>query len=286
MSLKSIIKYTSGLLAVVVACPASASPRPLPFTYPYETLDKGELELELYGDMTPLRVEADPPAKGRLWEPAYQLQNEFEYGLTDRIELGFYQVFEAQPAGNGSNAMTFDGFKWRVRGRLAEAGQWPVDVALYLELETLHDETSLEEKIILGKRFGRLHWMANLWVEESEERPLDSDARSFHFVINPTTGAFSSVFTTSALGVGASPYTISYSYAGSTDFAPAMVARAEAKAIPGATFRVGDAVAQPVSDGQFDGVTCQLSISRDASGQRRKEEERRDRELGCSANRV
>lgn len=187
MSLKSIIKYTSGLLAVVVACPASASPRPLPFTYPYETLDKGELELELYGDMTPLRVEADPPAKGRLWEPAYQLQNEFEYGLTDRIELGFYQVFEAQPAGNGSNAMTFDGFKWRVRGRLAEAGQWPVDVALYLELETLHDETSLEEKVILAKRFGRWHWMANLWVEESEERPFDAQ-RSFHFIVNPTTG--------------------------------------------------------------------------------------------------
>jgi ubiquinone/menaquinone biosynthesis C-methylase UbiE len=45
-----------------------------------------------------------------------------------------------------------------------------------------------------------------------------------------------------------------------TDFAPAMVARAEAKGIPGATFRVGDAVAQPVSDGEFDGVTCQQGL--------------------------
>ena len=39
--------------------------------------------------------------------------------------------------------------------------------------------------------------------------------------INATTGAFSSVFTTAALGVGASPYTILYSFAGSTNFAPA-----------------------------------------------------------------
>jgi ubiquinone/menaquinone biosynthesis C-methylase UbiE len=45
-----------------------------------------------------------------------------------------------------------------------------------------------------------------------------------------------------------------------TDFAPAMVARAEAKRIAGATFRVGDAVAQPVSDAEFDGVTCQQGL--------------------------
>ena len=192
--LKSIIRSVPGLTLVLVSTGASASPRPLPFTYPYETLNAGELEVELYGDVTPLRVAAASPSvaasstQGRLWEPAYQLQNEFEYGVSDRFELGFYQVFEAQPQAGGTNAMVFDGFKWRVRGRLADAGEWPVDVALYLELETLHDETSLEEKIILAKRFGRLHWMANLWVEESEERPLDSDTRSFHFVINPTTG--------------------------------------------------------------------------------------------------
>ena len=61
-----------------VSAHALASPRHLPFTYPYETLGKGELEIELYGDMTPLRVAAAPPAQGELWEPAYVLQNEFE----------------------------------------------------------------------------------------------------------------------------------------------------------------------------------------------------------------
>jgi hypothetical protein len=169
---------------------ARATPRQLPFSYPYETLSQGELELELYGDMTPLRVAANPldPTKGNLWEPAYTLQNEFEYGVSDRIELGFYQVFEANPADGGSNAMQFDGFKWRVRGRLADAGEWPVDVALYLELETMHDELSLEEKVILAKRMGLFHWMANLWVEQTESRPYDDAARSFHFILNPTTG--------------------------------------------------------------------------------------------------
>jgi hypothetical protein len=169
---------------------ASATPRPLPFTYPYQTLAEGELELELYADITPLRVAAEHenPTGPRLWEPFYRLQNEFEYGVSDRVELGFYQVFEGQPADGGTNTMTFDGFKWRVRGRLAEAEQWPVDVGLYLELETMHDELSLEEKVLLAKRIGRWHWMANLWVEQSEHRPFDSAQRSLHFVVNPTTG--------------------------------------------------------------------------------------------------
>jgi hypothetical protein len=61
-------------------------------------------------------------------------------------------------------------------------------VALYLELETMHDELSLEEKVLLARRFGRFHWMANLWVEQSERRPYDDGVRSFHFVLNPTTG--------------------------------------------------------------------------------------------------
>jgi hypothetical protein len=201
INLKTIIKCSLAFALMEYSHPALATPRPLPFTYPYETLPVGELELELYGDVTPLRVAAADPTQGRIWEPAYLLQNEFEYGVSDRIELGFYQVFEAKPLDGGDNQMVFDGFKWRVRGRLAEANEWPINVALYLELETLHDEMSLEEKVILAKRVGRWHWMANLWVEESEHRPLDPNQRSLHFVINPTTGLVYQVTPTFQPGV-------------------------------------------------------------------------------------
>src|SRR3981081_4044329 len=104
--MKTIITFSVVLASIGSADRAFASPRPLPFSYPYETLAKGELELALYGDMTPLRVAADPAdlTKGRLWEPAYRLQNEIEYGVSDRTELAFYQVFEAQPVDGGSNA--------------------------------------------------------------------------------------------------------------------------------------------------------------------------------------
>jgi hypothetical protein len=198
--LASLATVLGGLFATNVV---HANPRPLPFTYPYETLPEGSAELELYGDMTPLRVQADPtdPTKGRLYEPAYILQSEFEYGVTDRLELGFYQVFEANPQDGGSNTMTFDGFKWRVRGRLAEAGEWPVDVSLYLELETLHDEWALEEKVNLAKRFGRLRWMTNLWVEQEIERPFDRSATPVELVVNPTMGFVYDLTTTFHPGV-------------------------------------------------------------------------------------
>ena len=134
----------------------------------------------MYGDMTPNRVYADPagdPTKGRLYEPRYVLQTEFEYGVTDHTELGFYQVFQAEPKDGGDNALKFDGFKWRVRHRFAEAGQWPVDVAVYVELETMHDEISLEEKLLLSKRFGDLRVMTNLWIEQTVGRPYDAGTK-------------------------------------------------------------------------------------------------------------
>src|SRR5437762_4651774 len=134
--------FSVGLGKCGISGTAAANPRPLPFTYPYATLPEGSHELEIYSDLTPLRVQADPddPAQGRLWEPRYQLQNEIEYGISDRWEVGFYQVFEANPADGGENGLLFDGLKFRLRTRLANAGDWPVDVGLYFELETMHDE--------------------------------------------------------------------------------------------------------------------------------------------------
>lgn len=191
MTIKTIFAILGFSGVVLSAGNAMATPRQLPFTYPYETLPEGAVELEMYGDMTPNRVYADPagdPTKGRLYEPRYVLQSEFEYGLTDHTELGFYQVFQAEPKDGGENALKFDGFKWRVRHRFAEAGQWPVDVAVYVELETMHDEISLEEKLLLSKRFGDLRVMTNLWIEQTIGRPYDAGTKKIDLVVNPTFG--------------------------------------------------------------------------------------------------
>ncbi len=193
--MKTIITFIFTLVSVIcgISGTSDANPRPLPFTYPYATLPEDALELELYADVSPLRVQVDPADRslGRLWEPRYILQNEIEYGITDRWEVGFYQVFEANPADGGANGMVFDGLKFRLRTRLANPGDWPVDVGLYFELETMHDELAFEGKLNLERDFGSLRLMTNLWVEEQISRPLDTKehGRAGAFVINPTLGA-------------------------------------------------------------------------------------------------
>jgi len=166
----------------LVSLAASANPRPLPFTYQYETLPKGEVEVEQFVDVAPLY--AWDSEHHSVLEPAYTLTTEVEYGLTDRLELGLYMVMKNDPAGAGADApLYFDGLKQRLRYRIGREGQLPVDLALYLEVAELHDEIELEEKIIVQKRFGQLKAIANLWVEQGFER-----GGEVAFYLKPTVG--------------------------------------------------------------------------------------------------
>jgi hypothetical protein len=176
-------------MALATAGTVAANPRPLPFTYPYETLPADEAEIEQYVDTTPLRI-ADPDnPTAQLWDQKYTLQTEFEYGITDRLELGLYLVFANETGG----PIFFDGTKQRLRFRLAEQGEWPVDVALYGEVSEFHDELELEEKIILAKRFDKVRVMANLWFEQSFEHYSGSPEVVFHPTLG-VTGEIAPVF--------------------------------------------------------------------------------------------
>ncbi len=118
---------------------------------------------------------------------ASQFQTEFEYGITDRLELGLYvtiapttdAVQNVPPLTEGT------GIKERLRLRLAEEGQWPVDVGLYGELVENERELELEAKIILQRRIGDLRIVANLWGEREYE---NFSIHQGDWVINPTLG--------------------------------------------------------------------------------------------------
>ena len=170
--------------SLLSASRANANPRPLPFTYIYETLPEGETELEQYVDYTP--VKALLSTGSPVFYGVSQFQTEFEYGITDRLELGLYVTFAPKPGDSYAQVPTMiegNGVKQRLRLRLAEEGQWPVDVALYGELTENEQEIEVEAKVILQKRFGDFRAVANLWAE-----------REFYFenkrdwVLNPTAG--------------------------------------------------------------------------------------------------
>jgi len=190
--LRTLLSATCAAALCAEASRAAANPRPLPYSYPYETLPAEEAEVEQYVDLTPARV-LETDGLSTTWDQQYRLQTEFEYGITDRLELGFYLVFENEAGG----PLAFDGIKQRLRLRLAEQGDWPVDIGLYGEVAEFHDELELEQKLILSKRFDRVRLMTNLWFEESLEHYEGGPETSFH----PTAGVTDEITPNLHLGV-------------------------------------------------------------------------------------
>src|SRR5580698_2040471 len=190
----------TGLLAGFAASEARANPRPLPFTYIYETLPKGDAEVELYTDLTPQRaVPVGPTTNGTgAWYLGPQFQAEIEYGLTDRLELGLYltlaptdpafQQIPNMPEGNG--------VKQRLRYRFAEAGQWPIDLAVYGEVTENQREIELEGKIIFQRRVGPLRIAANAWAEREYYY-----AGTREWVLNPAAGVVFEKWITAQPGI-------------------------------------------------------------------------------------
>jgi hypothetical protein len=169
----------------LLAATASANPRPLPFTYTYETLAQGDTEVEQYFDFVPLRG-VDPTTGSHRWYGATQFQTEVEYGLTNRLELALYAVLAPSPGDSLTQTASLTettGVKQRLRYRIAEQGQLPVDIGLYAELVENTRELEIEGKLVLVKRFGDLRIATNLWFETEfyfkGEREL---------VLNPTLG--------------------------------------------------------------------------------------------------
>lgn len=165
LPMRTVIVALISTLATLVSVEGRADRRIFGYTYPYQTLPQGTLELEHYLDAGMNGWEnpdAIPPERD--WTRVnWRHQVEFEYGITDRLDFGFYNVFSQAPYGN----FRYDGVKLRSRYRFAEQGQLPVDPAIYLEVAYLGEEVKTEEILILSKRIGRLEIAFNAKVEQA-----------------------------------------------------------------------------------------------------------------------
>jgi len=114
----------------------------------YYTTKKGEFEIELHNDFNMPRLTEDDGYSSKH-------QIELEYGLTDHLQLAVYEVYTWNRAQDWERDM----YKLEAKLRLAEAGQWPLDVALYTEYKNPNgsrDDRSdaFENKVILSKNVG------------------------------------------------------------------------------------------------------------------------------------
>ncbi|MBW2527542.1 MAG: hypothetical protein JRI23_25395 [Deltaproteobacteria bacterium] len=163
---------------------ASADRKIFAHTYPYGTLPAGALELEHYLDAA--FDEVDDPAtedvEEGLLRPSWTHQVEVEMGLTDRLDLGFYNVARQKPF----ESFEYRGVKLRSRYRFGDEGDFLLDPAVYLEAAYFGDEIKFEQRSILAKRFGALEASLNLKFEQ--EFKLKPDKTEFELLFIPSFG--------------------------------------------------------------------------------------------------
>jgi hypothetical protein len=163
--MKIVFKITCAA-AVLIAAPASADRRPFTFTYEYPTQPEDNVEIELWNTQARDGLGEDSGAS------TVQQQIEIEYGITDHTSVSLYQTVEQ----GGGEGLHYGKTKLEVRHRLAERGQWPVDVTLYGELAKPFGkpELEVEPKLILARDFGRVTVAVNLIGEVEIEREREA----------------------------------------------------------------------------------------------------------------
>jgi hypothetical protein len=196
------------LLSLLSAGRAEANPHELPFTYPYMTLQQGQLEFEQSIDITPIPTVDDVNKLPNGFGARTTLVSELELGLTDRLEASLYLVL-----GNTSQQpgiykfYRYAGIKERLRYRLFDPGVLPVDISIYLEAEQYQNVFELEWKLNFERRLGRFRLLLNLWAahefyhHQSDPSEAPGQANRQEWEINPTGGVAYSISPNFSAGV-------------------------------------------------------------------------------------
>ncbi|MCK5330178.1 MAG: hypothetical protein KAK01_02130 [Candidatus Marinimicrobia bacterium] len=158
----------------------TADNRSYVWTYEYQTMQRGEAEIEHYTTIT------SPFADSLKGTVTTEHNIEVEVGMNDRFDFSVYQNFKQIPDGS----LEYTGYKLRARYRLGEKGLYPVDPLLYFEYKGKPDfsEHSLEGKLILARDFGNLNIAINPVFEmEYEDDNWKSEVKynaGARFIVN------------------------------------------------------------------------------------------------------
>lgn len=158
---RAVMAFAVGLVIGLGVVPrAEAHLKDYLVTRDYYTAKRGEFEVTLWNDISFPEADHDDT-----YSTKHQV--ELEYGLTDHLQLAYYEVYTWNRALDWER----DAFKIEMKYRFAEAGQWPVDLALYTEYKNPDGHRQrrsdvLENKVILSKDMGRWNLTGNVIFEK------------------------------------------------------------------------------------------------------------------------
>src|SRR5215467_2550632 len=172
--MKQTVSYHGRILIGIIGCSiaavallSKADERRFTYTYEPEVLPQGGLEFEQWVTLRTQRTSGGEVQQGNynLWE----LREELEYGVTDNYSVSLYLNLESEsfrdfsqnPASDVSN-FRFDGISIENRYMLLNPANHAVGLTLYLEPRFSGDEAEIEEKILLGQRYGDWKWAFNV----------------------------------------------------------------------------------------------------------------------------
>lgn len=167
MKLRSFI--CSSLLAVgLISTSTRADERRFTYSYEPETLPAGAVEFENWVTLRAGKGDAGGQENYNRWD----LRQEIEFGITDRYTLGVYLNEEAESYRDSATGANESDFEWKGlslenRYNVLNPAEHAVGLTLYLEGTYSGEEAGLEEKIILGQRYGDWKWAFNL-IHETE----------------------------------------------------------------------------------------------------------------------
>lgn len=149
----SIVRHTLAWSLTILALAPTADAGSRHFGYSYETttMAAGAMELETW--LTWKSQKAGDPGTD-----TFDIRHEFEYGVTDRLQLALYFVdWTYNRPGNGKSGADFKDVAIEAIYNLTDPNNSAFGSALYGEIKGSDDFIELEAKLLLQKNFG--DWM-------------------------------------------------------------------------------------------------------------------------------
>jgi hypothetical protein len=150
------------VLMMILGSVSMADRRSYVWTYEYLTMPKGAAEVEYY--LTHKVKNWNDYDEKNSWDHAIEV----EYGLTDHWDVAVYQTWN-QTNTEEEDTGGYTGSKIRTRYRIAEKGELPVDIVLYMEYilgDGHKNQDKIEPKLILAKDFGKWNLAYNQIYEK------------------------------------------------------------------------------------------------------------------------
>jgi hypothetical protein len=178
------------ILGTTLALAASASAGSRHFTYSYETttMAKGAMELESWVTWK-TNQEGSPDVE------SFDIRHEFEFGVTDRLQLALYFADWSYEKNPGKSKAKFEDVAIEAIYNLTDPNTTPFGSALYGEIKGSDDFIELEAKILLQKNLGPWMFVYNAggeieWEDDYSERDAElMQSLGVAYNINPSWSA-------------------------------------------------------------------------------------------------